>query len=246
VSNIIKSYYQAAVPDTYTVFGIRLKPFSLGHTLLMKKHDLPWVSENKEAPSAWGLIFGVFICSQSWAEFNDWMKEPNEWEKCNDKGLPLHPIKYRFANYLKKHDKFYKIIPLQKWYYNKWENDIRDFTFNLAKEANKAKHFNFMEKMGDFSNYIKESSKVPRFFLKEGKEQNNTEENPDAWIENILVTLMSKMNYTREQALNAPLSQAIFDYLKYSEEQDAITFGSGADEIEEMLEKNKGLLHANA
>ena len=239
VSNIIKHYAEAALPNPVSVLGVRLRPFSLGHVILMKKYDMPWVSDKEELPSIWALIFGVFICSQSWSEFESWMKEENEWDKFEN-CKPIHPIKYHFANFLKKHDWFFQFKYLQHWYYDKWENDIRDFTDRLAKEAEKDKYFNIMEKIAAFANYIKDGSRIPLFFIKDKRGDEN-DENRDAWIENTLVTLMSKLNYTREQALDAPLSQAIFDYLKYSEEQDVITFGAEYDEISKNLELNKNL-----
>lgn len=240
VQNIIKEYAEAAVPNPVSILGVRLRNFSLGHVILMKKYDLPWVSDKEESPSIWALIFGIFICSQSWSEFEAWMKEENEWEKFEN-CKPIHPFKYRLSNFLKKHYWFFRFECLRNYYYDKWENDIRDFTNRLSKEVDKADSFNIMEKIAEFAKYIRAGSRTPRFFVKPGKGDQVGETNKDAWIENTLVTLVSKMNYTREEALNAPLCQAIFDYLKYSEENDVITFGDSYDRIEENLRINEEL-----
>lgn len=247
-SRIIKQYADAVCPNPQTIFGIRLKPFSLAHVILMKKYNLPWVSDKSETPSIWALIFGTFICSQTWNEFEVWINDLNEWEKTDKNGKPLHFFKYHYTSFIKKHTFFFRHFKWShKYYYYKWENDVRDFTFDLAKKSGKAESFNIMEYIVTFANYIKEGSKYPLFFLNErkGDKNNSAEENPDAWIENTLVTLVSKMNYTREEALNAPLSQALFDYLKYSEENDAITFGSGYEDIQRELELNKNMNKGN-
>ena len=108
-----------------------------------------------------------------------------------------------------------------------WINDESKF-MSWSKEwgteilkALKENKLNCINELNRFKIYMKDSIMVPKFW-------NNDEEDDKTsgahWTQNVYTILISKMGYTSEQALNIPLSQALFDYYKYLENEGVITF----------------------
>lgn len=66
-------YYLAAIPDPVTLLGLRLKPFSLGHVILLHRIESAFVAGG--VPTYDDLASSVLICSQTYGEalasFND-------------------------------------------------------------------------------------------------------------------------------------------------------------------------------
>lgn len=85
------AYPLAAIPEPFYVLGVRLKPFCLGHYLLMERFGIAFVSSEEKAPSLLDLVFGVMICSMSYEGFLRFLEEEElekqifEWGKqCKD------------------------------------------------------------------------------------------------------------------------------------------------------------------
>lgn len=76
------SYAHAAFPEPFRILGRRLRPFSLGHYLLLQRFGV-----NTESPDRSDLIVGVLICSMRHEEFlafleqNDFLEELRKWGK---------------------------------------------------------------------------------------------------------------------------------------------------------------------
>lgn len=72
------SYLKAAIPEPHRILGQRLKPFSLGHYLILSRFDSPFVSDepNKVAVSKDDLIFAVLVCAHEYEEFFDFINSP--------------------------------------------------------------------------------------------------------------------------------------------------------------------------
>jgi len=59
-------FYFAAIPTPVSVLGIRLRPYSLGHVLLLSRFDNAFVMGGR--PALEDVIQGIVICSQTYAE----------------------------------------------------------------------------------------------------------------------------------------------------------------------------------
>lgn len=62
-------YSEAALPDGYTVLGVPLRPFSLGHELLLARARSPFVipAEADRLPGLADLLIAVFVCSRDFS-----------------------------------------------------------------------------------------------------------------------------------------------------------------------------------
>lgn len=83
------AYPTAAIPEPYQILGLRLKPLSLGHYLLMERFNVAFVSSIEATATQDDLILGVLICSMTYEEFINFLDEPDHiaqiksWgEKC--------------------------------------------------------------------------------------------------------------------------------------------------------------------
>lgn len=59
-------YYRAAIPDPRRILGLKLRPFSLGHLLLLNRVESAFVTGQR--PSYGDLALSVFICSQKYED----------------------------------------------------------------------------------------------------------------------------------------------------------------------------------
>ena len=99
-------FYQAAVPDGWQILGEKLLPFSLGHFILLKRHEIAFLEGH--IPSVLDLTASGMICSRTWEqaqEFIDSEDFKNETKrlerilkKCDD--LPKRII--YFSEYLEE------------------------------------------------------------------------------------------------------------------------------------------------
>lgn len=70
-----------------TVLGLRLRPFSLGHYLILASEECAYVSDKEEIPTFDDLVFGVFVCALSWEEYQKHIEDETldetlvEWGK---------------------------------------------------------------------------------------------------------------------------------------------------------------------
>jgi hypothetical protein len=63
------SYFKAAIPEPHTILGQRLRPFSLGHYLILSRFGSPFVSEGNAVAGRDDLIFAVLVCTMKYDEF---------------------------------------------------------------------------------------------------------------------------------------------------------------------------------
>ncbi len=79
------AYVQAAIPEPFRILGLKLKPFSFGHYLILKRFDCAFVSEVQASATRDDLIFCVLVCSMSHDEFlkfierKDIIKQIRKW-----------------------------------------------------------------------------------------------------------------------------------------------------------------------
>lgn len=63
------AYFRAAIPEPFRILGLRLKAFSLGHYLILKRFGCAFVSETDARATREDLVFGVLVCSMDHDEF---------------------------------------------------------------------------------------------------------------------------------------------------------------------------------
>ena len=78
MSQHIPSYIQASLPDLVTILYLDLKPFTLGHYLLMLRHRCAFVDTTNNLGCnieelTKQLILGLSICHRTHDEFNEWI-----------------------------------------------------------------------------------------------------------------------------------------------------------------------------
>jgi len=231
MSNNVPAYTLASVPDPVTVLGIRLQPFSLGHYLLLKRFGSCFVASEQVELSISDLLFGIMICSMTYNQFNEWMSEQNWF----DENRFFKPI----ARRIRKMPFFVRFPWFHRFMLNKWENDMRSWSNEIVKYLNKTENFNVMEKMGMFMAYIKTGSETPHYYIeKEGESDSGGH-----WSHTVLTTLTGKLGYTHAEAINMPLSKALYDFYKYLENEGCIKLFTEEDE-ESLALNTKELANA--
>ena len=82
----MKGYFEKTLlPTPYTVLGKALKPFSIGHFLILRRFNVGIVSDGLTQRTVDDLIFSVFVCCHTYAECRsllysgNWDKDIQEW-----------------------------------------------------------------------------------------------------------------------------------------------------------------------
>jgi hypothetical protein len=60
--------YRAIIPEPRILLGIHLKPFCLGHLMLLHRMESVFVAEEPAAPTMEDLVAAVFVCAMTWEE----------------------------------------------------------------------------------------------------------------------------------------------------------------------------------
>jgi hypothetical protein len=66
---VAKEYHETAIPEPVAVLGIRLRPFSIGHALLLRRFE----AEGADVES---LLFGVLVCARDYNGALDLLLSP--------------------------------------------------------------------------------------------------------------------------------------------------------------------------
>lgn len=69
------SFVQAAVPEPFQILGLRLKPFSLGHYILLKRYG--FVCDSGEPYTRENMILACLVCSMDYREFLEFIESPD-------------------------------------------------------------------------------------------------------------------------------------------------------------------------
>ena len=118
------------VPTPCRVFGTALRPFSLGHHILMARLGLPFADNPKSSSTTEQLLQSVFLCAHSYEDnleghlSGEWLQEYQKWaEKVAKKGLfdTARPI---FSEHL---EDGYRIAPV-------WRTGKSGLTFSAPWE----------------------------------------------------------------------------------------------------------------
>lgn len=84
--DIREQFLLAQSPEPVRCLGLTLKPYSLGHSLLLQRHGNGFLVGDGDYGD---LISGVLICSQSWEEFQSAWLQINKYPKLSFWGMFL-------------------------------------------------------------------------------------------------------------------------------------------------------------
>lgn len=78
----LSTYTKSLIPEPFTIFGVELRPLSLGHLFLMNRFDCKFASEDpNEKGGIDDLLLGVAICCRSFGEFNAFIRDGQKFTK---------------------------------------------------------------------------------------------------------------------------------------------------------------------
>jgi len=104
----MSDYYSAAIPEPFTICKLRLKPYSLGHIILLHRVDSAFVTGGDAGLE--DLITSVFLCSQSYEDGVKALDNPKlpKFMKSWQRQLGSFNVKAKmadFAAYIEAHSK---------------------------------------------------------------------------------------------------------------------------------------------
>ena len=183
-------YIAATLPDTYSILGIQLKPFSLGHLLHMRKHNIVYGNDEVTSGGIADLITAIVICSLTYEEFVTATREN------------------LITVYVQKHC-FSKEMVLKTMDFTKW---LKGIGKQLRKQA---KQVNLLTESNRFNHYLEEGIQEPAYWQEEN--YGKGERSGCHWTQLLHDTLLSK-GFTESCVMNMPLTEAWFHYFKLGEE----------------------------
>ncbi len=82
-------WLEASIPEPVTVLAVPLRPFSLGHYLLMKRLGCPYADDDlkrvrsmEELEQATAdLMFAISICAHTYEDFQEFLSDPVSYER---------------------------------------------------------------------------------------------------------------------------------------------------------------------
>lgn len=206
------SYASISIPEPFTILGLRLKPFCLGHYILLSKYGCSFVNEGEEVEVGMpDLILGLSICSMTYEQGLKYTKGL-EFIQEKNKG-------FIFSREGRKEAK--AAIHFTK----QWGKQV-------TKAIKKQDGFNQYAELKAFARYIKEGSKQPNYFF---DDEDDGRPRGGHWTQNMLLTLKSELGYSNSEAMNLPLSQVFYDYIKHCENNGTITMET--EQERKLLEK---------
>lgn len=66
---MIRAFIEALIPTPYRILGLRLRPFSLGHLMILRRFDCAYVTGEETTPG--DLLLGLIVCSMTYEEAID-------------------------------------------------------------------------------------------------------------------------------------------------------------------------------
>ena len=102
------SYIKAAIPEPHVILGRKLRPFCIGHYLILSRFDCAYVSETSANASREDLIFAVLVCSMRPKDFMAFVEDDGAEKAVKDWGKKVGVFDFKeksdaFQNYLAEH-----------------------------------------------------------------------------------------------------------------------------------------------
>lgn len=100
-------FYRAALPEPFTILGVRLRPFSLGHAILFTRFDVQFLQDDAR-PLESDFILGLILCACRYEQAVEVFEDPDfdktvrKWRR-KTKGVDLDKAISLFYDYLNVH-----------------------------------------------------------------------------------------------------------------------------------------------
>lgn len=172
-----EAFYLAAIPDTWEILGLKLRPFSLGHVILLHRIQSPFLTGWKaESPPTFDdLAVAVLVCSCSYKDAREIIESPK-----------LPGILRSWAD---------RITGMDRW--------------SVRIGWNKATPLDFASAAVEFSDYIKEHSRIPNYEFN----PNDFKEMHCPEVQLVKVSLMRDMHIPESEILDRGWGQCLWDYV---------------------------------
>ncbi len=203
------SIFFAAIPEPYQILGLRLKPFSLGHYLILRRHECAFVADTLEEATREDLIFAVVVCSMSFEEFYAWLEEDR---------VSLREKLFALVEFCAGPARLIELLCA-------WRG--RRSQYEMMRWGRRVGIFELEDKVALFRRYLEEHSVVPKYWV----EREDISGSGADWAQCVLLTLMGELHFTRDRALSMPLREALLHYYKHAEAAGAVRL-MRPDEIE--------------
>lgn len=175
-----QSIFAAAAPEPFRILGLRLRPFSLGHYVILRRHACAFVADESQSVTREDLIFACLVCSMRFDEFNEWILGCNILDE------------------------------IKAW-------------------GRKIGLFDLKEKSALFQRYLLSHSEVPAYWI---ERENDGAVSGAHWAHTVFVCLTADLHFSRAEAWDIPLSEALLHFYKHAENNGAIRLMT-PDEIPE-------------
>jgi hypothetical protein len=96
----------------------------------------------------------------------------------------------------------------------------------VLKWARKVKSWEYADKLELFKGYLKQAMPEIPYWQNDGESEEGSGAHWSYWLRSVAI---SKLGYTPDSILDAPLAQVIFDYFKWAESEGALTIMSEED-----------------
>jgi len=215
----LNQYVKASVPEPYTILGLRLRPFALGHFLLMRRFGCAYAEDRERAMSnpsdlIKDFIMALVICSLTYEDF---------LEAISSDKLVVSSKRFKWFG-----AEVQRVVSFRKWLAH-WGK--------VVSKASQSKDFVVLDKLALFRAYLNDGMEVPLFW--EGDANEDAPTSGAHWTQSVLLVLTGELGYTQSEALNAPLSKALADYFRFAERNGLVTLMTD-EEVEEAQAQLKG------
>ena len=220
-----KTYSERIISPTPAILGLKLIPYTLGHSMLLKSAKSVFVCGGMEKLDMRHLIgelvFAILVCSTTYDEF---LVEMNNGEF----------VKYMNQYVSAINDEILKLKD------KKPSKKRKRFTIKKDVSLDGLNRINLLDKIAQFTQYIKDGTSPPMYYPASGDE-NNVSNNPVELEQSIISTLMSECNFTRSECFNLPLTETLAAYLLYAYRQGAVRLESKeVFELRQRLKEQNG------
>jgi hypothetical protein len=188
------SIFRAAIPEPFVILGLKMKPFSLGHYITLRRHESAFVADTAGVATREDLIFACLVCSMEFDEFTDWLE--------GGKVVAMDRLSAVVSFCVGKLSALEMAAAFR----------LTKAEYEVMRWGRKIGLFDLQEKVALFKRYQDEHSQSPKYWIeKEGGE------NGSHWSHDMFVTLTGQLGFTRNQALNMSLREAQLHFFKHAE-----------------------------
>jgi hypothetical protein len=204
----------ALLPPRWNICGVQLRPFCLGHYIILKNIHSPMMSPADETGS-----------------------EPSAGAKRRDVAEDMAWFFQALIICAATYDDNLAILQDEELH----KKTMADFADNLKKNMDIDPHWNIYDKLRDFREYVDWHMTVP-FFTEEHQARSaaqNTSPSGTDWVQNIYL-IFKKFGYNETEILNMNMRQIFYIWCSEAEMQGSIKVFNRMDV--EQLARLKGMI----